>query len=61
MIALGVMVMTLGGGSKASLPHKGTTINDQGVGPEEIKKKMGALLQENKINFERHSPGKKKF
>ncbi len=39
--------------------YKGTTINDLGVGPEEIeKKKLEALLQE-KIFFERHSPGKK--
>ncbi len=52
---------------------KGTTINDLGVGPEEIEKKIisEALLREKKsilratlrekINFERHSPGKNKF
>ncbi len=46
---------------------KGTTINDLGVGPEEIEKKMfeGARPGKNKfqkaLNFKRHCRGKNKF
>ena len=39
----------------------GTTINDLGVGPEEIKKKNSKAILQEKINFMRPFPGKKKF
>ncbi len=48
--------------AKGSNSHaKGMTINDLGVRPEEIEKKIFGGPSPGKKNFEKHSAGKNKF